>query len=225
MTFFRTFTIFFITFLAAVLYWCVMLIPSLFAFCCPPPVRRKLLRRLILGSGLFIIHIVWRPFFRIRYEDRSGTHSGPGIIVVNHRSAMDAFLVAVMREPAAQVVSGWPMRLPILGFMARMAGYVDIANVHFDSGNAYVCELISVGDPLIAFPEGTRSESPKMNPFHSGAFQLAIDLGLPVGMLCIAGNEFMPDRSFRFQEFRDLLIRRLPDIPADEVRRFGSAFA
>lgn len=225
MTFLRSFAVYFMTLTAAVLYWTVMLFPALFALCCKPALRRKIYRRLILWSGIVIIRVAWRPFFRIRFEDRSGGKSAPGIIVVNHRAATDAFLVAVMHESGAQTVNGWPMRVPIIGQVARLAGYPDITNVGFDRLAGCVRELISAGDPLISFPEGTRSESKRMNPFHSGVFQLAMEMELPVGMLCIAGNEFMPDRKFLFREFRDVLIRRLPPVTAAEVRDFGSAFA
>lgn len=85
-------------------------------------------------------------------------------------------------------------------------------------------EVIAENDVIVAFPEGTRSEAEKMNAFHSGIFKIALDLGLPVYMLCIAGNEYMPDRKFRFRMFRDLLIRRLAPIPAEEVRQCATAF-
>jgi 1-acyl-sn-glycerol-3-phosphate acyltransferase len=64
-----------------------------------------------------------------------------------------------------------------------------------------------------------------MNPFRSGAFRVAMDMKLPIYMLCIAGNEFMPDRKFRFREFRNLEVRFLGPIPADEVQQYATAYA
>ena len=75
------------------------------------------------------------------------------------------------------------------------------------------------------YPEGTRSESKTMNVFHSGIFQVARELEVPVYMLCIAGNQHMPDRRFRFREFRDLSVRLLPPIPCGAVKRSASAYA
>ena len=63
-----------------------------------------------------------------------------------------------------------------------------------------------------------------MNPFHSGIFQVAKDLEVPVYMLCIAGNEYMPDRKFRFREFRDLAIRLLEPVSKEEVCQSASAY-
>ena len=63
-----------------------------------------------------------------------------------------------------------------------------------------------------------------MNTFHSGIFRLARELGVPVYMLCIAGNEFMPDRKFRFREFHEVTVHFLPAFSAEEVRACASAY-
>ena len=78
---------------------------------------------------------------------------------------------------------------------------------------------------IVSYPEGTRSESPVMNPFKSGIFHIAKEMGLPVYMLCIAGDEYMPDRRFRFREFRDVLVRFIGPVSAEEVRETVTAYA
>jgi len=149
----------------------------------------------------------------------------PGIVAVNHRSAADGFLVSVMGEAVAQTVNGWPLRLPFIGWGAKLSGYLDMTGCEYDSLKRQVSGIIHSGDAVAAFPEGTRSQSCRMNVFHSGVFQLAIDLKLPVHLLCIAGNERMPDRSFFFREFRTLLIRRINSIPVQEVLDCKTAYA
>ena len=64
-----------------------------------------------------------------------------------------------------------------------------------------------------------------MNVFHSGIFQVARELDVPIYMLCIAGNQHMPDRRFRFREFHDLAVRLLPPIPRETVAKSASAYA
>ena len=78
---------------------------------------------------------------------------------------------------------------------------------------------------IVSYPEGTRSESRSMNLFHSGVFQLAQELKLPLYMLCIAGNEHMPDRKFRYREFTKVSVRFLKPFTAEEVGGFASAYA
>ena len=221
----RSFAIYFSTVFFMVLYWLVLLIPTLIVFCLPTECRQHLLRVLLLGFGKFTIRVAWRPFFRVDYRDLSGGGSlEPGIIIVNHRAATDAFLVSEPGLSFAQTVNGWPMRLPLIGWGARLAGYLNITDWDYDTLRARAEEILKSGDMIVAFPEGTRSESRTMVPFRSGIFRVAVDLGLPVYMLCIAGNEYMPDRSFRFREFHDLLIRFLEPLPREEIRRCATAY-
>lgn len=225
MIFLRSFAIYTVTALWTVLFWSVALVPVLLALVLPARIRQKLVRTLLLWFGLLTIHVMWRPFFRVEFRDRSGGGLPPGIVVVNHRAATDAFLVAVTRSSCAQTANGWPMRTPIIGTMARLAGYLDITTWSFEELRLRAKRILDTGDSIIAFPEGTRSESKQMNPFRSGAFQLALDLELPVHILCIAGNEFMPDKKFRFREFRKVLLHRLPSISAEEAKAYKTAFA
>jgi len=225
MTPLRSIAIYSLTLFFAFLYW-VPLFPALavFAFL-PTETRRHLVRRCLLGFGLLTVRVAWRPFFRVRFSDRSGGVHDPGIIIVNHRAATDAFLVALPHICAAQTVNGWPLRLPVIGWVANYAGYLDITGWEYAKLKDRAEAILECGDMILSYPEGTRSESRKMNVFHSGIFQVARELEVPVYMLCIAGNQHMPDRKFRFREFRDLAVRLLPPIPSDAVAKSASAYA
>jgi len=225
MTLLRSIAICSLTLLAALLYWVPLLPASALLLPLPAETRRHLARKLLLGFGLFTVRVAWRPFFRVRYSDRSGGAREPGIIAVNHRAATDAFLVSLPHLSAAQTVNGWPLRLPFIGWMAKFAGYLDITGWEYDKLKSRAAAILAHGDMILSYPEGTRSESKTMNPFHSGIFQVARELEVPVYMLCIAGNQHMPDRRFRFREFRDLSVRLLPPIPRDAVKRSASAYA
>ena len=224
MTLLRSIAIYFSTLLLTVVYWIVASPLFIICMCLPTEKRRHLLRTLLLGFGLATVRIAWRPFFGVRFRDFSGGYRMPGIVVVNHRAATDAFLVALPHLNAAQTVNGWPMRIPVLGWMAKLAGYLDITGWDHATLKKRVEEVIGLGDMIISYPEGTRSGNKRMNPFHSGIFQVARELGLPVYMLCIAGNQEMPDRSFRFHEFRRVLVHFLAPVPADEVSRCANAY-
>lgn len=225
MTFLRSFAIYFSTVFWAVLYWGFALVPVVLSLFLPVRIRQKFVRILLVWFGLLTIHVAWRPFFRVKFKDISGSALTPGVVAVNHRAATDGFLVAVLHTSCAQTVNGWPMRTPIIGTVAYLAGYLNITNWSFDKVRERAKTIVESGDVIVSFPEGTRSESKTMNPFHSGVFQLALDLNLPVHILCIAGNEFMPDRKFRFRGFRDILTRRIPSVSAEEVKACGTAFA
>ena len=221
----RSAAIYFSTLFFTIVYWLILALPVFFILCLPKARRQHLLRDLLLGFGWGTIRIAWRPFFRVDYREYNKGKIEPGIIVVNHRAATDGFLVALMGLNVAQTINGWPMRLPVIGWMAHLAGYLNITAWDYETLKERAGKIIAGGDMIVSYPEGTRSEGKQMNPFHSGIFQVAKDLEVPVYMLCIAGNQFMPDRKFRFREFRNLAIHLLGPVSKEEVRQCTSAFA
>ena len=225
MTLLRSIAIYLVTFLWWLLFWLAAApLLAIIAFF-PAEKRRHLVRVMLLVFGRSIVRIAWRPFFKVEYRDRTGGVREPGIVVSNHRSAIDAFLVSLPGLSMAQTVNGWPFRLPIIGWVARFAGYLNITEWDYETLKSRAAGVLGTGDMIVSYPEGTRSESRTMNPFRSGIFRVAMDMGLPVYLFCIAGNEHMPDRKFRFREFRNLKVRFLAPIPADEVRNSASAYA
>ncbi len=206
-----------------IIYFAAIAIPFLFAFCLPQWPRRAVLRWLVLGWGIVVTRIgVW-PFIRLSV---SGGKPGdrPAIYVFNHRSGSDAFLVSAMRRPMIQAVNGWPLRLPLLGFVARQAGYLDITNLDYPRALQVVREHLEHGVSVIDFPEGHRSGAKEMLPFQSGAFRMARDLGVDLYPGVITGNEQNPTRHFRLKCGK-VHFHLLPPINAETARRFPSAFA
>ncbi|MBR4885137.1 MAG: hypothetical protein IKZ33_07480, partial [Lentisphaeria bacterium] len=133
-TFCRSFPIYFLTVFWTAFYWTAMLLPVGISLLFPRSKRRHFMRFLLFLFGWTMVRIMWLPFFRVRYEDLSGCGKdrAPGIVVVNHRAATDAFLVAVMGESCAQTVNGWPMRAPVIGWGAKLGGYLDITGWNFE---------------------------------------------------------------------------------------------
>ena len=207
------------------LFSAVMLIPYLCILLLPKQLREHLLRSfIILNLGRTVIRLGLRPFIPIQYRDEAGNDTPPGIYVCNHRAGTDAFLMALFGIEAIQIVNGWPMKLPIVGFNARMAGYLDSTKTSLEDYPAIFKNLIEKNVSIIAFPEGTRSGSRNMNIFHSGIFRLAMELGIPVYPCCIAGNEQFPDRSFHFHKSKGIIVKRLPPILPETFRKYPSAF-
>ena len=221
----RSTAVYLATFLWALIFWVTLLLPVLAVSFLPAAKRRHCMRVILLWFGLSTVRFAWRPFFRIRFEDRTVSVRKPGIVIANHRSAIDGFLVSLPKLSMAQTVNDWPLRLQVIGLVARAAGYLNITNWDYDTLRSRAEEVLASGDPIVSYPEGTRSESRTMGPFRSGIFHVAMDLKMPVYLLCIAGNEYMPDRKFRFREFRDLAVRFLGPLPEEEIRDCATAYA
>ncbi len=77
------------------------------------------------------------------------------------------------------------------------------------------------GMSLVVFPEGSRTFTGKMRPFHKGAYQLAMEFHLPVVPVTIDGAfEVMP-RTSRVPRWGTITLTIHPPIeaPADEADR------
>lgn len=178
----------------------------------------KRFRRAISWYGRVITSVPF-PFIKLRYEDRSKNGlPGPYVFVCNHRAASDAFLMCVLPHEAVQVVNIWPFRIPVLGFYARWAGYLNINMMAPELFFKDAMQLLMDGVSIIFFPEGTRSAGREMGHFHGAAFKLALQSGVPIVPLCISGNENIPPRGSLLLNPGTIRVRRLPAIPWIEYK-------
>lgn len=180
--------------------------------------QRNTLRRirLLIGwYGLFIIRVIPFPFVRIKYKDsfKNGI-SGPYIFVSNHRAASDAFLIAQPCMPieCIQVVNIWPFKVPILGPLARLAGYLSVNQMSFEEFAQKTSKLLRQGISIIVFPEGSRSGSKNMKQFYSSIFRIALKTKHPIVPVCISGNEHIPSRGSFLLRPGTIRIHKLPAV-------------
>ena len=181
----------------------------------------KLFRRAIgwWGRGITLVPF---PFVEVSYEDNSGgAAGGPYIFVCNHRSFSDGFLMSVLTLEGVQVVNIWPFRIPVLGFFARAAGYLNIRMMQTEEFFEKATGLLRENVSVIFFPEGTRSGSRKMGNFHGSAFRLALKSRAPIVPLCISGSEIiLPKGSFVLRP-GTIRVRSLPAITWSEYKEWS----
>lgn len=188
---------------------------SLFA---PKRFVMKRFRRSISWYGKGVTSVFF-PFIRLRYEDHSKNKSEePHIFVSNHRSASDAFLMCVLPHEAVQVVNIWPFRIPVLGFFARLAGYLNIRTMSHELFLEKAMKLLEEKVSIIFFPEGTRSGSKQVGNFHGSAFRLALSSKASIVPLCITGNENMLPKGSWLLRPGTIIVRRLPAIEWQDYR-------
>ena len=78
------------------------------------------IRRLVTWYGRLVMWCAW-PFVWVRYRDLEPKLDAESyILICNHRSSSDPFLMACMPCDAVQLVNDWPLRLPVLGWIARL---------------------------------------------------------------------------------------------------------
>jgi 1-acyl-sn-glycerol-3-phosphate acyltransferase len=156
---------------------------------------QKWLRWIMLCYGYVVARYFTFPFVRIEYKDsEDGKKIGPCVYVSNHRSFSDGFLVAHFKVECVQVVNVWPFRIPVLGLMARLAGYLSVNTMPFEEFSQKACALLGQGVSIVAFPEGSRSGNRTLKSFHGALFRVALTARCPIVPVCITGNENIPPR-------------------------------
>ncbi len=154
-------------------------------------------RRAIRRYGRVLVFIFPLPFLKVIYKDLGSADTeekGPYIIICNHRSSSDPFLMACLPYEVVQVVNDWPFRLPFLGAFARWAGYLSVKELPAGEFAARCRYYLEKKVSLVVFPEGTRSGSRQMGQFHGAVFRVALQMPVSIIPLCISGNEDKPPR-------------------------------
>ena len=188
--------------------------------------KRKILRFLrqaIRWYGAVVIRILPWPFIRLDYK-KYGLYDPPGpyLFVCNHRAASDPFLMAVFPYEAVQIVNIWPFRLPALGIIAKIAGYLSVRQMPYAEFAAKTAKLIAQGVSIVTFPEGTRSRDKSVGQFHSAIFRTALATHATIVPVCITGNEFAPPIGSAFLRPGIIKIHRLPDLTWQEYGTFSA---
>jgi 1-acyl-sn-glycerol-3-phosphate acyltransferase len=150
--------------------------------------------RLIAGRFYRYIAVIWSrsfPFWRIRFDGRWPPGRGAYVVVANHQSFLDIFVLCNIPHEMKWVAKKELFKIPMFGWGLRLAG--DICLDRGDAASALkVMEqarrYLKNGMSVMIFPEGTRSEDGTLLPFKPGAFKLAVETGVPVLPIAVSGS-------------------------------------
>ena len=129
----------------------------------------------------------------------------PCLYLVNHASNLDPPLLAsVLPRRSAMLIKRELLRIPLLGWGMRLAGFVPVARSgSVEDARKSLDEAASVlrsGISLAIFVEGTRSPDGRLLPFKKGPFFLAETCRLPVVPVTIRGTAaLLPKGSLRLR--------------------------
>ena len=170
-----------------------------------------LLLRVLFGqaSALRFAAWFWAPLVftgagvRVEIEGADAIDwSRAHVLVANHASMID--IPAVMRAvpaPLHFMLKREIATIPFIGWYAHAMGmvFIDRANAREAKrklGDA--ADKLRAGATLIAFPEGTRSKDGTIGAFKGGAFQVALEAGVAIVPVAIAGaGAVLPPSGFR----------------------------
>jgi len=148
--------------------------------------------------------------------------SKPHVFVANHQSMIDVCaLFRVLPVPIRFVIKQELEHVPFIGWYARSMGMVFIKRGHAREAAERlhgIVALVRGGESLCAFPEGTRSRDGSIRPFKGGAFQVALQAGVPVVPITIDGSgAVLPASGFRVRP-GTITVRICDPIPTAGLR-------
>jgi 1-acyl-sn-glycerol-3-phosphate acyltransferase len=115
----------------------------------------------------------------------------PYVAVANHESFTDIFLISHLPWEMKWLSKESVFRIPLMGWMMRMAGDIAVhrGDPHSRARALEACrDRLSKGVSVMIMPEGTRSATGELQPFHDGAFRLAVETGCPILPIAVAGT-------------------------------------
>jgi 1-acyl-sn-glycerol-3-phosphate acyltransferase len=121
------------------------------------------------------------------------------VVVANHESNADPFLLAHVPWDMRWIAKEELFRVPVIGWLLRLAGDIPLRRGDRASARRMLDEArrtLDRGLSVMMFPEGTRSRDGSLQRFKDGAFQLAIEAQAPVLPMVVRGTRAcMPKHS------------------------------
>ena len=131
--------------------------------------------------------------------------AGPMVIAPNHPGLLDAVLLLSRLPRLGCILKADLLRHPLLGAGARLAGYIGNDRRHRMIRMA-VRDLAD-GEPLLLFPEGTRTSRPPVGPFRLSPALIARKAGVPIQTVLIETNSPFMGKHWPLWHCPDLPIR------------------
>ena len=118
--------------------------------------------------------------------DRSRSY----VFAANHQSIYDIPIVFTALPYQLRIVAKQSLgRIPFMGWHLHLAGHLLVDRSRPGAGVVKkMARLIGEHHSLIVFPEGTRSIDGIVQRFKGGSFALAVEAGMPVAPITIAGS-------------------------------------
>jgi len=129
---------------------------------------------------------------KVLSKGRDNLLKPPYIIMCNHQSALDIFVLYI----ALPFMFKWVAKrqlfsIPFVGWIMQRARYVSLDRENPREGLKAINDAarkVNEGMSIIVFPEGTRSKDGNLLPFKKGVFSLAVRAGVPIIPVGICGT-------------------------------------
>ena len=142
-----------------------------------------------------ITEVCWLARIKVKITGKEKLPSVPYLLVCNHRSNFDNFVItSVIRDPYLVFISKPSnFKIPFAGRLIKRCGYLSIdrenprnalKTIHA-SAELLKNEKMSIG----VFPEGTRGREEGVAPFSEGCFLIAKKAACPIVVASLKGTD------------------------------------
>jgi 1-acyl-sn-glycerol-3-phosphate acyltransferase len=125
----------------------------------------------------------------------------PYVYVSNHQTGLDIWTHLVgIPGPFGFVAKAELKRIPFIGIALRFSAslFVDRSTPRKAVASMReAAERIRNGNSVLIYPEGRRTWSPEVDPFLKGAFQLAVEAGVPIVPTALINTYRLYDERFK----------------------------
>jgi 1-acyl-sn-glycerol-3-phosphate acyltransferase len=184
-----------------------------------PRVQGRLLRN--FGRAASFLTPLWR--FSIEGEPPADIRARPYVVIANHVSTADPFLLSWLKWDMQWVAKEELFRAPLIGWLLRLGGDIPLRRGEGESIRAMLSSCrhaLRHRLSVMIFPEGTRSQDGGVHPFKEGAFRLAIEAGVPILPIAIGGTHRCMPKGARWLGRAHAIARVLEPI---DTRGMGAA--
>jgi 1-acyl-sn-glycerol-3-phosphate acyltransferase len=176
---------------------------------------RVIIHWLLVYEGSILMWLI--PIWKVDIAGREKAVRGETYVIIsNHQSILDILLLNCLRYKYKWISKVENKNLPVLGAYIKMADYITVNRGDEESKaemleRSYEC--LKKGISIMIFPEGTRSLNKEIGFYKRGAFQLAIQAGVPILPVLIDGTGgILPKHGFVFGSGHRIILRVLDPI-------------
>lgn len=146
---------------------------------------------MIYYLGKILSHILFKLTGKVKvYGMENIPQKGPYIIVSNHQSIIDPFvLMTIFPERIKFLAAAYLFKIPIVGFMLNLGSALPVNSKKSDIKSLRkTLRFLKRGEVIGIFPEGGVSFSGKLKNFKAGWAYIALKSKAPVVPVAISGT-------------------------------------
>ncbi len=152
------------------------------------------------------------------------------IYISNHQSHFDIpVLFKILPVPLFFIAKKELKKVPFMGWYMQAVGMIFIDRSNREKAFSSILQAgaeIQRGKNVVSFPEGTRSNTGKINLFKRGTFILARENNIEIVPIAIKGaNEIIPNKSFEINSGKINVVVGNPIVPQEYAHLTVEKFA